>query len=97
MLEELTNGLQWHNCVITFIYTPGHSPGSVCVRINENLFTGDTLIPDMKTVRKLPESSLDALKQTMKGLQLLKGQNLVVHPGHGNSVLFDEYDLNKML
>jgi len=95
--EELSNTLQWYNYKIKFIYTPGHSFGSICIQINENLFTGDTLIPNKKTITRLPGGSVDALKETINDFQSLKGQNLIIYPGHKDIVFLDEYDLTKML
>jgi hydroxyacylglutathione hydrolase len=95
--EELSNTLEWYDYKINFINTPGHSFGSICIKIDENLFTGDTLIPYEKTVTKLPGGSVTALKQTINYFHLLKGQNLLIHPGHGNNILLDKYDLNMML
>jgi len=95
--EELSKGLQWYDYKINFLYTPGHSFGSICIQINEYLFTGDTLIPNEKTITKLPGGSADALKKSINDLNLLKSKNLIIYPGHGNSVFFDEYDLSKML
>ena len=37
--------LNWNGYDIQFIFTPGHSFGSMCVKIGNMLFTGDTIIP----------------------------------------------------
>jgi glyoxylase-like metal-dependent hydrolase (beta-lactamase superfamily II) len=95
--DELINGMHWGSYAITFIDTPGHGSGNVCIIIGENLFTGDTLIQNNKTVTKLPGGSLEELKQTIEKFQLLKGRNLKIYPGHGDSFLLDDYDLSKML
>ena len=95
--DELTAGIRWNNHTISFMDTPGHSEGSICIAVDKNLFTGDTLIPNEKTVTKLPGGSVKDIKQTMEKLQLLKGKNLIIHPGHGDSFLLDDYDLSKML
>ena len=29
---------------LVFIYTPGHAPDGVCIRVGDQLFTGDTLL-----------------------------------------------------
>ena len=95
--DELTSGIRWGNYTITFMNTPGHSLGSICITIDGKLFTGDTLIPNEKTVTKLPGGSSEEIKQTIEKLQFFKGRNITIYPGHGNSFLLDDYDLNKML
>jgi glyoxylase-like metal-dependent hydrolase (beta-lactamase superfamily II) len=97
VIDDLISGIQWNNYLITFMNTPGHSLGGICIAINEYLFTGDTLIPNEKTVTKLPGGSYEEIKQTIKELQLLKGRNITIYPGHGTPFPLDDYDLNKML
>lgn len=64
--------------------TPGHSPGSICVSINDHyLFTGDSLIPGEKTITRLPGGNR-ALYQKLT-VPYLKGfeKDTVIFPGHG--------------
>lgn len=35
--------LSFGNSKMSFIHTPGHTPGSMCIRIGDDLFSGDTL------------------------------------------------------
>ena len=42
--EELGDKLKWQGYEIEFIYTPGHSMGSICIFIDGMLFTGDTVM-----------------------------------------------------
>lgn len=77
---------------IDVIYTPGHSEDSVCLRIDDLLFTGDTVIKDTRTVTKLRGGSADSLKVSIKKLSDLKGKKLIVCPGHGDCFGLDDYD-----
>lgn len=76
-----------------YIYnTPGHTDSSITVRIENSLFTGDTLIKGLKTVTKLPGGSKEKTKQSMELIQSLIGQGLIVYPGHGTEFYLDSYD-----
>lgn len=63
------------------IFTPGHSPGGVCYRVGDALFTGDTLFVDW--VGRADFQGGDALKlfESLRKLRALPGR-LVIHPGH---------------
>ena len=77
--------------------TPGHSDDSVCLQIDNMLFTGDTLIKDVRTVTKLKGGSVKKLEETVRFLSSLKGKGLTVHAGHEDSFLLDNYNLEKTL
>jgi len=44
VLESVNWRLNWNSTEIFFLNTPGHSNGSICFSIGNNLFTGDTMI-----------------------------------------------------
>lgn len=88
---QLWQGVEMHT-----INTPGHSPDSQCLLLEGNLFTGDTLIKDVRTVTKLRGGSVEKLEESMKIIASLKGNSLRVMPGHGDEFELDEYDLSKM-
>lgn len=81
---------------IKTINTPGHSDDSQCLLIEGMMFTGDTLIKDVRTVTKLKGGSVEKLEESIKIIEALKGKQLKVMPGHGEPFSLDEYDLNKM-
>jgi glyoxylase-like metal-dependent hydrolase (beta-lactamase superfamily II) len=64
------------------IETPGHTPGSVCLRIENYLFSGDTLMRGNIGRTDLPGGNRDNL---IKSLSLLSELPLstIVCPGHG--------------
>lgn len=83
---------------IQFKITLGHSLGSVSFWINENLFAGDVLIKDTKTVTKLPGGSKKQLKDTLDELDVLFAvRNMIVYPGHGNIFQYNEIDFSKVI
>lgn len=73
---------------IEVIHTPGHSPGSVCLKIGDILFSGDTLFSG--TIGK-PHGSSSAERQAnlelevenIRRLLLIRSPATRVFPGHG--------------
>jgi glyoxylase-like metal-dependent hydrolase (beta-lactamase superfamily II) len=66
---------------LTVLATPGHTSDSVCLRIEDALFTGDTLLGGSTTIIAPPSGSLAEYFETMKRLATLT--NLPGLPGHG--------------
>lgn len=69
---------------IEVIATPGHTPGGVCYRIEDMLFTGDTLFAMSMGRTDFPGGDYDAMLRSLHTLSLLQGK-IEVHPGHGES------------
>ena len=69
----------------TVLCTPGHSPGSVCYLIENELFSGDTLFAFGGIGRTdLWNSSASAMRTSLKKIFSIE-QNVNVYPGHGPS------------
>jgi len=66
------------------INTPGHTNGSVCLKIEDALFTGDTLFNDDVGRTDLPTGNVNKLNESLKLLMKLN-DDLKVYPGHGPS------------
>lgn len=79
--QDIGEALVWNKHTIRFVPTPGHSFSSISIMIDNNIFTGDALIPGVKTVVKLPTGSAILQKETEKFFQTLK--NYHFYPGHG--------------
>ncbi len=82
--EELGNELEWQGHKIEFINTPGHSMGSICILIEEMLFTGDTLMQSKPYINKRNGSKEKYLESVNMLLNRFE-RNLMIFPGHGNS------------
>jgi len=67
---------------IEWMATPGHTEGSVCFRIGDNLFSGDTLMQNAIGRTDLPGGNRENLIASVKKLSLLPGE-VVVYGGHG--------------
>ena len=64
------------------LYTPGHTPGSVCLQIEDVLFTGDTLFAGTCGRTDLPGGNYNTLLRSLDKLADLEGDYRVL-PGHG--------------
>ena len=67
---------------IRVLHTPGHTPGSVCLRIDDKLFSGDTLFEGSCGRTDLPGGSWPEILKSLKRLSAVS-EDLRVFPGHG--------------
>ncbi|MBQ3136409.1 MAG: MBL fold metallo-hydrolase [Clostridia bacterium] len=81
ILLEDGNRLPFGNGEIEVIHTPGHTVGSVCFKIGEHLFTGDTLFRLSIGRTDFPGGSMDEIMASMKRLKAIEGFHKV-YPGH---------------
>jgi glyoxylase-like metal-dependent hydrolase (beta-lactamase superfamily II) len=84
---------------LEFIHTPGHTPGGMCVRVGNNLFTGDTLFVGAVGRTDLPGGSLEELLRSIKEKLLPLPGETVIWPGHDygdrpSSTLAEEMETN---
>lgn len=79
---------------IEVLHTPGHSKGSVTLRVEDVLFTGDTLFAGSCGRTDLAGGSYEEILASLKRLGELEG-NFHVLPGHeGTSTLDQERKFN---
>ncbi len=77
--------------------TPGHTPGSVCLITENNIFSGDTLFCGSCGRTDLPGGDYRAMKESLKRLSALR-EDYAVYPGHGsNTTLAWEQKTNPYL
>lgn len=67
---------------IKFIHTPGHSLGSLCIYIDNYLFTGDTLFAGSVGRTDLVGGSMEKLLNSLKKLSSFPPDTIIL-PGHG--------------
>lgn len=82
--------LDWNGQQITFVMTPGHSYGSMCVNIGDMLFTGDTIMP-YKPYFNGRDSNEDDWKKSVKLIVSEFSPYKKVYPGHGEPFFLKEY------
>lgn len=69
---------------LEILHTPGHTPGSMCVKAEDCLFTGDTLFRLGVGRTDLGAGDHDRLMNSLKELMKLD-DSLKVYPGHGST------------
>ena len=74
------------------ILTPGHTPGSICIFLNNILFTGDAMLKYNKTVTKLPGGNEEESALSIKKLINEFDMSVKIYPGHGSSFLLSDYN-----
>jgi hydroxyacylglutathione hydrolase len=69
--------------VLSFLLTPGHTPGGICILIDqEAIVTGDTLFIGDCGRTDLPGGNLEEMFQTLQQKILPLSDDLIVYPGH---------------
>ena len=66
---------------ITFLHTPGHTAGSGCYLVDDQIFSGDTLFCESVGRTDFPTSSMSAMRRSVARLRDLEG-DYAVYPGH---------------
>lgn len=88
-IDKIESPLVIGNFLIDVLHTPGHTDGSVCFIINQNLFSGDTLFKGKVGRIDLPGANKLKLKESLIKLSTLK-EILIVYPGHGEETTIEE-------
>ena len=82
---------------ICVIRTPGHTPGSVCLLVDDAMFSGDTLFAGSCGRTDLPGGSGAAMRASLRRLAGLSA-DYRVYPGHGmDTTLAEEKRYNPYL
>lgn len=78
---------------IEVIHTPGHTTGSVCYKLGDVLFTGDTLFRMTVGRTDFPGGSYEILERSLKKLSSLQG-DFKIYPGHESESTLEFERLN---
>ena len=89
--EDLDWQLNWMEHSVVFIATPGHSPGSVCISIDDILFGGDTLMPFKPFIKKRNGGSLEQFRESVEKMVNAYPEDTLVYPGHGEVGILKDY------
>ena len=89
--EELNWHMNWQEYQITFIPTPGHSIGSMCFSLEDNLFTGDTIMNFKPFIKKKNGGSWEEYYCSVRKIKSIFPAETNVFPGHGNCFLLEDY------
>lgn len=87
---------------ITFLHTPGHTPGSQCFLIGNRLIAGDTLFVQGCGRVDLPGGDPDAMYESLTGRLAKLPADTILYPGHDygpsrTSTIGDELERNHYL
>src|SRR5271170_7868150 len=77
--------LKLGDLTITFLHTPGHTPGSQCFLVEGNLVSGDTLFVNSCGRVDLPGSDPEAMYYSLNRTLRSLPDTTVVFPGHAYS------------
>lgn len=70
---------------IKVMATPGHTPGGLCIRIEDDMFTGDTLFAGSIGRTDLPGGNYEVIIDSIQRRLIPLSDNIAIHPGHGPS------------
>ncbi|MCR3922430.1 MAG: MBL fold metallo-hydrolase [Firmicutes bacterium] len=96
----LQDGQQLHvgKLTVTVIATPGHTKGSICLQVEDSLFSGDTLFAGSIGRTDLPGGSFDEIIPSIMEKLLTLPSHTVVYPGHGpQTTIGEEIEHNPFL
>lgn len=77
------------NSKIFIHHIPGHTAGSVCFELENNLFSGDIILGNKIGRTDLPGGNKSLLLNSIDYV-IKKFKNFKVHPGHGDEFFLDE-------
>ncbi|MBE6904166.1 MAG: MBL fold metallo-hydrolase [Ruminococcaceae bacterium] len=81
-----------------FMLTPGHTPGSMCIYIDNLMFSGDTLFCGTVGRTDLPGGSMEQMMNSLQNIIKPIQKDYIVYPGHLDSTtLFYEKENNPYL
>ncbi|HHZ05611.1 MAG TPA: MBL fold metallo-hydrolase [Clostridiales bacterium] len=76
------------NSSITYVSTPGHTQGSGCYIVDNNIFTGDTLMKCSMGRTDFPTGNDTEMKHSLHKISELT-KNYTIYPGHGDNSTLD--------
>jgi len=88
---DLADGdvLEWGDCQLRVVHTPGHTPGSVCLILDERVLVGDTIFPGGPGHSASPEA-FEQILATLQEVVFTWPDETELHPGHGAATTVDQ-------
>ena len=86
---------------VTCLFTPGHTPGGLCLQVESLLFTGDTLFVDGCGRCNFDNSNVDHMYDSLQRIMALP-DHLEIYPGHSyadkkTDTLYNQKHSNRFL
>ncbi len=76
--------LKVSDMIFETIHTPGHTPGSCCFLLEDNLFSGDTLFRESIGRCDLEGGSFETIRTSIQNKLYKLDDKTNVYPGHGS-------------
>lgn len=73
------------NMELKFLHTPGHTPGGMCILLEDVVFSGDTLFAQSIGRTDFPGSSYEAIVRSIREKLFMLPDDTSVLPGHMGS------------
>lgn len=67
------------------IHTPGHTPGGICIKVEDCVFTGDTLFKCSIGRTDLGNGNYEHIIDSIQNRIMKFDEKVVIYPGHGGS------------
>ena len=77
--------IEFGNLKAEIIHTPGHTAGGICIKVGNNLITGDTIFKGSIGRTDLYSGDYRTLIKSIKNKLLLLDNKMVILPGHGEA------------
>ena len=87
-----------NNFKINLFHTPGHTPGGICIKVDNHLFVGDTIFHGSVGRTDLTGGSWEKLESSLINLVKSMDPDIILHSGHGpETTLAKEIEKNPFL
>lgn len=90
LITKQSQAIVWGNHVIHFFLTPGHSYGSMCIEVEELMFSGDTIML-YKPYFNGRDSNEDDWEKSKNFLLKVIPFDMMLYPGHGKKFKFENW------
>ncbi|MEP2944643.1 MAG: MBL fold metallo-hydrolase [Lentilitoribacter sp.] len=84
VLNGESGKLIFDNIEIDWVKYPGHTPGSICFLLEDNIFLGDLILPKNHFSNRLPGANTQFMKLSLAKIADLPN-DLTAFPGHGKT------------
>jgi len=81
---------------VNLFHTPGHTPGSICLLIENYLISGDTIFPGGPGHTDTPDDFRQII-DTIKNRIIPLPENVEIFPGHGDKTTISEEKRNFLI
>ncbi len=82
-IDQIKSPIMIKKFKLNYFNSPGHTMGSVCFKLGNKLFTGDTILPGQIGRTDLPGGNKKMLTESLNLLSELS-KDTIIYPGHGS-------------